>query len=96
MKISKLLSKESKWCQGHNALKEDNSFAPTSSAKAAKWCLLGAAYRCYGKNISKYYSILELIRKELGIISNWKIAKYNDHPRTTFKDIKYLVNKLDI
>lgn len=42
MKVSEILTDESKWCRGYGAVDAEGKGVPTASDKAVKWCLVGA------------------------------------------------------
>jgi len=63
------------------------------SEDAVCWCIGGAFERCYGdKDRVELCKVWELIRNAIGQV--W--AVWNDAPERTFKEVKELVDKLDV
>lgn len=95
MKIKELFSDESKWTQGRYARDKDGIKTNIKNDNASCWCLVGAVFKCYiYHNADKAIQKLE---KKFGKSKSYKnIVQWNDHPKRTFKQVKTLVNKLDI
>jgi len=55
-------------------------------------CLYGALLYCYGRNDGKISPFILQIEKEI----NFCLVAWNDDPKRKFKDVKNLVEKLDI
>jgi len=101
MKVQDLLSTEEKWFKGSLAVDEFGVTVGVSSRKAVQFCLEGAILKCYpgdrfkNKRFDITLSVRDLIdRKSKGryrFISNW-----NDAPRRTFKQVRGLIEELDI
>jgi hypothetical protein len=100
MKIKELLVSEDKWARKGFAFDKDDRMVFGASPDAVKWCLLGAVGKCYQG--AEGEAVRELLTAELttkdtpehdlpGSISQW-----NDNPKTTFADVRKLVEKLDI
>lgn len=47
MKIHQLLNRKSKWCKYSNAQDKRGETVDSNSKSAVRWCLVGAARRCY-------------------------------------------------
>lgn len=88
MKIKELLSDRSKWIKRYIA--KDKNGNPCNHDEGVKWCLIGAMYKCYPNNASE---IFEKVYRE---IKGGSVADWNNSPKTKFKDVKALINKLDI
>lgn len=91
MKIREFLTDENKWCKAHLAINIDGNGVNENDFDACKWCLIGAAYHCYGEE--KVNEIIGKIQAHLKL-SRAEIPTYND--KSEFKDIKELVETLDI
>lgn len=94
MKIKELFSNESKWCQRCYARDKNGLRAYPRSNKAVCWCLLGAIKKCYLEN--DFNTIKIMIKTKIKISSNDSVALWNDDPKRTFKEVKQLVEELDI
>ena len=90
MKIKTLLSKPSKWTRGAYARTSKGEPCWSRSSSAVSYCLAGAMNKCYKTN-DEINKIATLINDKIGkdTISSW-----ND--RHTYKEVKALVNKLNI
>lgn len=94
MKIKDLLTDECKWTKGHAAIdKNGNETSPTRES-AVCWCLSGAIDKCYGSGNSD--ELLRVVIKIIEKIQTNYILVWNDHKKRTFKDIKQLLEELDI
>ena len=89
MKIKNLLSSRAKWTTGADARTVKGKSCSLDDPKAVRWCLYSALYKCYP--IGHRDKIAILIRKN---IDSHTIIGYND--THTYKDVRALVNKLDI
>lgn len=87
MKIKELYTDESKWTKGAFSRDIDGNEKIFSDDSIVSWCLLGAIDKCYTSG--EYMKIWKLLFNTVGHISN-----YNDSH--TFKEIKQLVEELDI
>ena len=89
MKIKELFSSHHRWTK--NALAKNNSGERTDplDSDAVRFCLLGAVEKCYPSE-SKRVNICEKIKNEIKAV----IPEFNDSH--SFKEIKALVEKLDI
>jgi len=109
MKISELLTDESKWTQGSFACNADGEECPETSKHAAQWCLLGAIERCYKDPDERRritLSVAEHLRgKDFGrlplcygnVSQSGLIIRWNDDDkRRTFSDVRSLITELDI
>lgn len=89
MKLKEFFSDESKWCRGHYAKYVGNN--PCNEVVSC--CLVGAIYNCY--EYPKQQEVRNWVLSRLGFYSTGEILIWNDE-KATFKDIKKLVNDLDI
>lgn len=92
LKIRELLSDESKWTQGHLALRADGLDTAVEVDDAIRFCLYGAVERCYGpfgvlRSHEIYGRIIDDLRTDP--------VRWNDAPDRTFADVRALVERLD-
>ena len=88
MRIKDFL-KQSNWTQGQFARDEDGNSCDLTNARAVKFCILGAAHRCYPNNTT---TIRFVLQQELG----GDVTTWNDAPCRTFADVRALVERLGI
>ena len=97
LKIQDLLSDQSKWTQGVYARdKSGNPILPNDLA-ATCWCLEGAIMKCYAAE--EQYTIIKRIANFLFKgFPKWEagLPYWNDDPNRTFKEIRFIVELLDI
>lgn len=98
MKISELLSDESKWCKGDYARDAQGMPINHLSSDARSWCLLGAAYRCYYSDEAvRVISKMSEALRASGMDGGWgEISEFNDDPDTDFKTIRKFLVELDL
>lgn len=100
MKIRRLLLNESSWTRNCSAITSEGKKTTVDDPNACSFCLVGAAVRCYGENTKEFVSVLRQMRDYLvkeGLIDReMGVVGFNDNPRTTFADIRRLVETLDI
>lgn len=89
MKVKDYYSDKSKWTRGVTFRDSEGSACGMNEATCA--CLSGAIDICY-RNI-EYDLIWEKICRHLNIIC---LTSWNDDPQRTFKEVKQLVEELDI
>ena len=87
MKVKEFLTKEN-WTQRAFALRQDGNPCHWLDTKAVKFCLQGALLKCYPGQPA---TIDTLLNNACGNTVRW-----NDAPERTFKEVKALVEKLDI
>jgi len=92
MKIRELLSDESKWCKGAIARAVSGFEVKPESEDAVCWCIGGAFELCYKHNREEARSTLDKLVKETGDM----LHAWNDAPERTFKEVKELVDRLDV
>lgn len=92
MKVRELLGDESKWNKYVFAKDSTGHGARPLDANACSWCLSGAIIYCYGKDDSALMAVNSAIFHKIG----QSTAVWNDARSTTFKDIRSLVEELDI
>lgn len=106
MKIKELFSDMKKWCKDWMA-KDSSGFGLTTArnSNAVRWCLLGAVEKCYPqrdwlKILRKICSYIEADigydKKPTKAMCFKLISRWNDSTRRTYKDVKKLVEDLDI
>jgi hypothetical protein len=88
MTIQELLSDESKWTKGTAARNSSGSPVHPTNKNAVKFCLIGAAVRC---GVDK--ELIQPAVKELGFC---RISIFNDHPDTTFADIRRVIEEANV
>lgn len=99
MKIRELLTDESKWTQGAFAQTATGHPVDYEDENAAKFCLVGAARKCYGRGEAGN-AVLRTIISDLheGKRTGWaeNVAAWNDGFGRTFEEVRALVERLDI
>lgn len=99
MKIKELLTDESKWTRGISARNSIGKPIAFDSPLATCWCLIGAYIKCYPGEVdltnpnSVYQKLIKAVKTKTPFIG---ISVFNDHPQTTFADIRKLIEELDI
>lgn len=96
MKIKDLLSDESKWIKRNNAQDKDGNVVYIDSDDACKFCLFGAVRRCYRTHYEQEQvaDIINDIVVDNNLSKNF--IKFNDDPRTTFEDIRKVLEEADV
>jgi hypothetical protein len=93
MKIRELLTDESKWCKNVTARDINGNPINGDSEDAACWCLGEAFDVCYkGQEQSVVTEAWYRIYAATGI----PFCRWNDAPERTFKEVKELVDRLDV
>ena len=93
MKISKLFSDRSKWCQHALAVDADGHRCDPWAVGAVKWSFYGALIRCY-ENIEERVSKSMMINKRLALICF--IDNWNDKKERKFEEVKAIVTELNL
>ncbi len=99
MKIKELLDTERKWCKRRAAVDASGTPVNPGDTNAVRWCLMGAANKCYSDRAERIHVFKKLIK----LIHNGGddhldlpvISRYNDKVSTTFTDIKNLLEEAD-
>lgn len=86
MKPSELLSDESKWTRGVCARDAQGNEVDVNSDKACSFCIVGALIVCF-PNFQQRHKIYNTI------LDSEAMETFNDDPKTTFVDIKDLLEK---
>lgn len=100
MKIKEFLT-ESNWTKGSYFLNDDKDYLVkkenwTPENYNGKCCLIGAIDLCYN-NYTERLEVETKISQEIINRCNYHgITRFNDDSRTTFSDIKEIVNKLNV
>jgi len=89
MKVKELLINENKWTHDNYAVDNNERIVSPQSDKATKWCVIGAIIRCYPD-----LQLRVKIINKLGRYIRTGILVWND--TSTFKQIKSVIDKLDI
>ncbi len=95
MKVSDLLTDESKWTQGAYGRDTHGKLTSIVSHSAVCWCLVGALWLCYrdgGDGSDDAANDVE--RRVITRIGN--MAAWNDAPNRTFAEVRALVLELDL
>lgn len=92
MKIRELLSDESKWTKGARARNPEGLPTSEFSSDARCWCVSFAAVKCYG--VDRAGLVIAKLSSAVG--SPRSLASWNDAPERTFKEVKELVDRLDV
>lgn len=93
MKIRELYSDSSKWIKRALARNKSGTEVDYNDETAVQWCLIGALHHCYGYKGDKWLPPFSLLIKEF---PDRDIVDFNNHPDTTFEQVKELVDRLDI
>jgi hypothetical protein len=97
MKIRELLTDESKWTQGAFAETETGHPVDYDDESAAKFCIVGAVRKCYGRG-DEATTVFRKVKDEVQRVHGGleRLAAWNDDDRRTFAEVKALVERLDI
>lgn len=94
MTVRELLSEEKKWTKGNYA-KDDNGFAlnyhELRSSRAVCWCLSDAIDYCYD-----LISEQDEARNKIAELIGDNITGFNDNEKTTFADIRRVIEEARI
>jgi len=101
--LQELFSNPRRWTKGSYAKNKSGDLVSVSSEQAVCFCLYGGADAVYGFNLTnkKLHMVLnkltKFVTKRLVIadIDN-ALEEYNDHPKTTIKDIQSLVKEANV
>lgn len=107
--IGDVLKAETNWIKGYLAMTDDGGYVDPHELAATKWCLVGAAIRIHAADTPGFRAALKRIartilkrdawrpRAELYRGSDWDVcAVFNNHPKTTFKDIQELIEQAKV
>lgn len=89
MKVSELLSNESKWTKDTQARNKDNVPVRFDDPSAVCWCLLGAIAKCYDKCES-----LEIRNRLREFLPHPCINRFNDNH--SYEEVMEVVRQADI
>lgn len=99
MKVKEFLTSRYRWCKGRMAIDSKGNKVNYNSPHASRFCLVGAINKCYIDNNTKDV-VFTKIEKYLNLPSrlyiSGSIGKWNDKKKTTFKDVRKLIEDLDI
>lgn len=107
MKVSELLSDESKWCKEESSLDKYGYLVAPSSSRACRWCLLGACTKIYHDVFNNRSDIADkinvAIRKlypELSIAYAYttynNMIRFNDDSRVSFDMVKKVIEEAGV
>lgn len=98
MKIHELLANPEAWTQGGLAFSLNGDPVPPQSPRACRWCLSGAAEKCYGPGPDLTSAATTLSRaiapsadESFNVIFN-----FNDAPERKHSEVLELVKRLDV
>lgn len=98
MKLSEILTDESKWTKGCVARNRLGDSVLASSPKACRFCLAGVISRLagdkgYGEVIRGILSeeISRAYPGRVGTLAWFILEQFNDHPDTTFADVMKVI-----
>ena len=91
MKISELLTDETKWCKMACAKDKDGNLVNELSDTAVKWSLHGAIWKCHSDN-----NMMKVIIKIHDYMGEKYLWQWNDAPERTFEDVRKLIEELNI
>jgi hypothetical protein len=95
MKVQDILTDESKWIKGDNAESKTGKSVKPESRFACRFCLYGAIWRV--KHLDPVFDAnkaLEKISRRIGNRNH--VTHWNDQPSRTFKQIRGLIEELDL
>lgn len=91
MKVKDLLTNESKWTKGaYSRNREGEVTDVLDSGHSVCWCLRGAIDLCY------FGDERAQVRSKVRMYIDGEIEPWNDSFKTTFQDVKKLIDELDI
>ena len=94
MKVKNFLTKDT-WTKHVFARKKDAMPCLPLDPDARKWCLAGAIIRAYQSDPKKLNVAMCRVLGWMG--PKWHcLSHWNDEPDRTWKDVKALLNKLDL
>lgn len=98
MKVRELFTDESKWTQHTRARDVNGRGVDENSPDAVCWCLTGAISHCYNPRdtIDSYVLESTIARKVEEALNGRILVVWNDNQDRTFKEVKALVERLDI
>ena len=91
MTMLELLGKSERWTQQAEARNPIGEACESSNSLATRWCLMGAASKCYGKG-KEMHAVLD----KLDTATGYRIIAWNDDLERTHAEVLELLKKLDI
>lgn len=95
MKLSDILTDESKWIKGNFALDANDKIADPTSPIACKFCLGGAMSRLLSlgeAEVASYGALKDPIKAAIKSLYGFEtIVSFNDDPTTEFAHIKKVI-----
>lgn len=98
MKVKQLFSSEKRWVKHTYATDKNGAACGVQSDKAFSFCLDGALSRCYTPN-GKYWDVRTLVDVAIKKMTRGRfsgVVRWNDYPRRTFKQVRKLIEDLNI
>jgi hypothetical protein len=91
MKVQELLNDESKWHKGDYQVDKKGCIY----GEPVKWCLMGAIMYCYK---GPEYSVVSIKVEETAneLYNQNNILTLNDDPKTTFDQIRKIIEKANV
>jgi hypothetical protein len=90
MKLEELFTNPERWCKGFQAVNANGRPVRAVADNAVAWCIAGALYKCYPKN-EDWHAVQLKLRER---INGQRLHDWNDNPKTTFADVRKLINGL--
>jgi hypothetical protein len=100
MKPSELLSSKKRWTTGCHARSKKGREVNLSSRSAVCWCIEGALRKCgHVPGSPEWAMLLHVVyttfRRKVGPSAH-SLHSFNDHSRTTFKDVQKALKKANL
>lgn len=107
MKIKELLNTPDKWHKGHYAIDKNGNIVDSCdpirdpNQEFQCYCLLGAANRCYANDKIERHRVIDkmidyIYQQNKGDITYFDVPAFNDSHKTTFEDVRRMLETLDI
>jgi hypothetical protein len=96
LKVKDILVSYHTWVKGYMSKDNRGNYTQPQDENACRWCLSGAICKAYADDNKRAKALVRLekiIKKEYGFNS---IVTFNDNWRTTFKDVRRVVEKANI
>jgi hypothetical protein len=101
MKISEVLTDESKWTKGHYAINTDGDVISAMAPEAVQYCFIGAIRKAAGDDWEAKIKQAHTIATSLGYIHPdshepfGSLICFNDNPDTTWDQVKKIIELTD-
>lgn len=90
MKPSELLDKPEKWTKGAFARRKTGTRTEWTDERAVCWCMEGALLVCGHLGADEWRKVKDfiLVKPAFSARTEGSINEFNDHPDTTFEDVR--------